>query len=84
MWLAPVQSVLWDSRVGEFDGSMLDWQEFVGGTKNAYGVDMSVFTEAFHEEQQKYFLRVSIREPRLEANSRLIDGSRVPGTQLVT
>ena len=69
MFLAPVQSMVWDTRVSESDGSMADWEAFVGGTRRDYGVDMGVLTAPYREEQRKYFLGVSIKGKRLKMPS---------------
>lgn len=44
--------------MSDYEGSMDDWQYFVKNTKNHYGVDMSVLTKPFSEEQKKYYLQV--------------------------
>lgn len=38
---------------------MEDWYGFIDETKTSYGVDMSVLTKPFSEEQKKYYLQVS-------------------------
>lgn len=38
---------------------MDDWYNFMNDTKTNYGVDMSVLTKPFSEEQKKYYLQVS-------------------------
>lgn len=58
MWLAPIRSGLGDHKMSDYEGSMDDWQYFVKNTKNHYGVDMSVLTKPFSEEQKKYYLQV--------------------------
>lgn len=60
MWLAPIRSGLGDHKMSDYEGSMDDWQYFVKNTKNHYGVDMSVLTKPFSEEQKKYYLQTSL------------------------
>lgn len=38
---------------------MDDWYNFVDETKVDYGVDMSIFTKPFTDEQRKYYLQVT-------------------------
>lgn len=59
MWMAPIRSGLGDQKKSDFDGSMNDWHAFMEDTKEYYGVDMSVLTKPFSEEQMKYYLQVS-------------------------
>lgn len=59
MWIAPVRSGLVDQKKGDCDGAMDDWFNFVEDTKTYYGVDMSILTKPFNEEQRKYYLQVS-------------------------
>lgn len=59
IWLAPIKSHLIDQKRDHFDGGMEEWHGFVDDTKNSYGVDMSILTESFTEEQKKYYLQVS-------------------------
>lgn len=58
MWMAPIRSGLVDQKKNDYEGSMNDWLCFVNETKNDYGVDMSVLTKPFSEEQRKYYLQV--------------------------
>ncbi|KAK1417270.1 hypothetical protein QVD17_26396 [Tagetes erecta] len=60
MWLAPIRSEVADQKMGDYQGSMDDWHEFVTETKSFYGVDMSVLTKPFSEEQKKYYLQTSL------------------------
>ncbi|KAK1392552.1 Protein arginine N-methyltransferase PRMT10 [Heracleum sosnowskyi] len=60
MWLAPIRSGLGDHKMSDYEGSMDDWQYFVKNTKNHYGVDMSILTKPFSEEQKKYYLQTSL------------------------
>ncbi|KAL9265094.1 arginine N-methyltransferase PRMT10-like protein [Drosera capensis] len=60
MWVAPIRSRLADQKQSDFDGSMDDWYYFVDETKASYGVDMSVLTKPFAEEQRKYYLETSL------------------------
>jgi hypothetical protein len=59
MWMAPIRSGLGDQKKSDYDGSMNDWHAFMEDTKEYYGVDMSVLTKPFSEEQMKYYLQVS-------------------------
>lgn len=58
MWVAPIRSGIADLKMGDYEGSMDDWQGFLKETKTYYGVDMSVLTKSFSEEQKKYYLQV--------------------------
>ena len=59
MWLAPMRSRLADQKMSDHEGAMGDWFCFLDETKTYYGVDMSVLTKPFSEEQKKYYLQVS-------------------------
>ena len=59
MWLAPIRTGLGDQKMRDYEGSMNDWFGFMDETKTYYGVDMSVLTKPFSEEQKKYYLQVS-------------------------
>lgn len=58
MWLAPIRSGLGDQKMGDYEACMDDWISFLKETKTYYGVDMSVLTKPFSEEQEKYYLQV--------------------------
>ncbi|KAK9060731.1 hypothetical protein SSX86_021437 [Deinandra increscens subsp. villosa] len=60
MWLAPIRSGIADHKMSDYEGCMDDWHGFVGETKSYYGVDMSVLTKSFSEEQKKYYLQNSL------------------------
>ncbi|KAL8502948.1 hypothetical protein ACS0TY_021899 [Phlomoides rotata] len=60
MWMSPIRSGLVDQKMNDYEGSMVDWHNFLNGTKTYYGVDMGVFTKPYGEEQQKYYLQTSI------------------------
>ncbi|KAL3623998.1 Protein arginine N-methyltransferase prmt10 [Castilleja foliolosa] len=60
MWMAPIRSSLADHRSSDYEGAMQDWYGFVDETKANYGVDMSVLTNPYNEEQGKYYLQTSI------------------------
>ena len=47
--------------MSDFDGTIDDWYNFVDETKTYYGVDMSIFTKPFTDEQRKYYLQVWCR-----------------------
>lgn len=59
MWIAPIRSGLGDHKISDYRSSMEDWYGFIDETKTSYGVDMSVLTKPFSEEQKKYYLQVS-------------------------
>ncbi|CDP03411.1 unnamed protein product [Coffea canephora] len=60
MWLAPISSKLANQKMSDFDGTIDDWYNFVDETKTYYGVDMSIFTKPFTDEQRKYYLQTSL------------------------
>ncbi|KAI7733994.1 hypothetical protein M8C21_014332 [Ambrosia artemisiifolia] len=60
MWLAPIRSDIADQKMNEYEGCMDEWNGFVRETKSSYGVDMSVLTKPFSEEQKKYYLQTSL------------------------
>lgn len=60
MWLAPIRSALGDQKCSDYEASMDDWHCFMNETKTYYGVDMSVLTKPFSEEQKKYYLQTSL------------------------
>ncbi|KAK8500221.1 hypothetical protein V6N12_002326 [Hibiscus sabdariffa] len=60
MWVAPIRSGLVDQKKNDYEGAMDDWYGFLEDTKDYYGVDMSVLTKPFSEEQQKYYLQTSL------------------------
>ncbi|XP_039071700.1 protein arginine N-methyltransferase PRMT10-like isoform X1 [Hibiscus syriacus] len=60
MWVAPIRSGLADQKKIDFKGTMDDWYGFLEDTKDYYGVDMSVLTIPFSEEQEKYYLQTSL------------------------
>lgn len=61
MWMAPIRSGLGDQKINDYEGAMDDWYSFVKETKSYYGVDMSVLTRPFSDEQKKYYLQVSFK-----------------------
>ncbi|KAK6941615.1 hypothetical protein RJ641_026992 [Dillenia turbinata] len=60
MWMAPIRTGLTNQKKCDYDGAMEDWHYFVDDTKNYYGVDMSVLTKPFDQEQRKYYLQTSL------------------------
>ncbi|KAF3442530.1 hypothetical protein FNV43_RR16446 [Rhamnella rubrinervis] len=60
MWIAPIRSALGDQKMSDYELSMEDWYGFMDDTKTYYGVDMSVLTKPFSEEQRKYYLKTSL------------------------
>ncbi|GAB2289229.1 Protein arginine N-methyltransferase prmt10 [Dionaea muscipula] len=59
IWVAPIRSRLTDQKMNDYEGAMDDWFCFLDETKTFYGVDMSVLTKPFTEEQRKYYLETS-------------------------
>ncbi|CAI9298428.1 unnamed protein product [Lactuca saligna] len=60
MWLAPIRSGLADHKMSDYEGSMDDWHGFLKETEAYYGVNMSVLTKPFSQEQKKYYLETSV------------------------
>ncbi|CAN6456204.1 unnamed protein product [Victoria cruziana] len=60
MWLAPIKSGLVEQKKNNYDSTMNDWYGFLDETEAYYGVDMSVLTKPFEEEQRKYYLQTSL------------------------
>ncbi|KAI9117554.1 hypothetical protein K1719_011720 [Acacia pycnantha] len=60
MWIAPIWTGLVDQKLGQYHSAMDDWQNFAEETNSYYGVDMSVLTKPFAEEQRKYYLQTSM------------------------
>ncbi|KAG6662412.1 protein arginine N-methyltransferase PRMT10-like [Carya illinoinensis] len=60
MWVAPIRSGLVDQKVSDYQETMDDWYNFTNETKTNYGVDMSVLTKPFSEEQRKYYLQTAL------------------------
>ncbi|KAI4376654.1 hypothetical protein MLD38_014392 [Melastoma candidum] len=60
LWMAPIRSALVNQKMNQYEGAMDDWYSFLEETKSYYGVDMSVLTRSFDEEQKKYFLHTSL------------------------
>nr|GLL20536.1 protein arginine N-methyltransferase PRMT10 [Ipomoea trifida] len=60
MWVAPIRSGVGDQKKIDYDGAVDDWHHFVNDTKTHYGVDMSVLTKPYLEEQKKYYLQTSL------------------------
>ena len=59
MFLAPIRSGTARQKQCEFEDSCAGWDEFVDSTRTNYGVDMSVLTETFEQEQTDFFLNTS-------------------------
>lgn len=59
MWIGPIRSGLVDQKKNDYEAAMDDWYGFLEDTKDYYGVDMSVLTRPFSNEQEKYYLQVS-------------------------
>lgn len=45
--------------MNDYEAAMEDWHCFLEDTETNYGVDMSILTKPFSEEQEKYYLQVS-------------------------
>ncbi|KAJ7299895.1 hypothetical protein O6H91_10G013300 [Diphasiastrum complanatum] len=60
MWLAPIASHVGEQKNQEFQNAMVDWDYFNQEMNDEYGVDMSVLTTPFLEEQRKYYLQTSL------------------------
>ncbi|KAI4344090.1 hypothetical protein L6164_011360 [Bauhinia variegata] len=60
MWFAPIRTGMGERKLGDYQSAMDDWYNFVDDTKTYYGVDMSVLTNPFSEEQKKYYLQTSL------------------------
>jgi len=56
--VAPIRSRLVDQKMNDYEAAIEDWYSFVDETKHSYGVDMSVLTGPFTEEQKKYYQQV--------------------------
>nr|VDC62150.1 unnamed protein product [Brassica rapa] len=56
MWFAPIKSNMADQKKNDLDGAMVDWDNFSDEIKTYYGVDLSVLTKPFAEEQEKYYI----------------------------
>ena len=59
--MAPITSDIIDQKRNHYEGAMGEWHSFVDDTKSSYGVDMSILTDPFREEQRKYYLQVCSR-----------------------
>uniref|UniRef100_A0A7N0ZTV5 Protein arginine N-methyltransferase PRMT10 n=1 Tax=Kalanchoe fedtschenkoi TaxID=63787 RepID=A0A7N0ZTV5_KALFE len=60
MWMAPIVSGLVDQKLDEYEGSMEDWYYFADEMQNDYGVNMNILSDAYSEEQRKYFLQTTL------------------------
>ncbi|XP_065851052.1 protein arginine N-methyltransferase PRMT10 [Euphorbia lathyris] len=60
MWMAPVRSGIVDQKAGDYDAAMDDWYNFVEDIRTSYGVNMSILTKPFDEEQKKYYQQTSL------------------------
>lgn len=60
MWLAPIRSGLGEQKKNDFDSAMSDWFSFVADTEMNYGVNMSVLSKPYREENEKYYLKTSL------------------------
>ncbi|MCO5550458.1 hypothetical protein L7F22_003945 [Adiantum nelumboides] len=60
MWVAPIKSGLGKAKLQDYENVMVDWDAFIQDTNDYYGVDMSVLTNPFQEEQKKYYLQTAL------------------------
>ncbi|KAJ0977761.1 hypothetical protein J5N97_013235 [Dioscorea zingiberensis] len=60
MWIGPIRSGLSEQKLIDLESAMSDWHYFVDETERQYGVNMSVLTKPFHEENEKYYLKTSL------------------------
>lgn len=60
MWVAPIKSGLGKVKLQDYENVMVDWDAFMQDTNDYYGVDMSVLTGPFQEEQRKYYLQTAL------------------------
>ncbi|PKI66723.1 hypothetical protein CRG98_012918 [Punica granatum] len=60
MWLAPIRSRLGEQKMNDYEASMEDWYCFLNDTGTHYGVDMSVLSKPFSEEQERYYLQTAL------------------------
>ncbi|KAK4789473.1 hypothetical protein SAY86_016777 [Trapa natans] len=60
MWVAPIRSQLGEQKLNDYEASMEDWHCFLEDTETNYGVDMSVLTKPFSEEQERYYLQTTL------------------------
>lgn len=50
-----------DRKKNDFDGAMADWYNFSDEIKSYYGVDMGILTKPFAEEQEKFYIQVTLK-----------------------
>ncbi|KAI5073454.1 hypothetical protein GOP47_0011467 [Adiantum capillus-veneris] len=60
MWVAPIRSGLGKAKLQDYENVMVDWDSFIQDTNDYYGVNMSVLTKPFQEEQKKYYLQTAL------------------------
>eukprot|EP00249_Psilotum_nudum_P001873 c14613_g1_i1 orf=303-1472(-) len=60
MWLAPVRSGLVDIKMKDYQNAMADWDGFAEDALEFYGVDMSILTKSYLDEQRRYYLQTSL------------------------
>lgn len=59
MWLAPIRSGQGEQKLLDYENAVTDWNNFIEDTNDFYGVDMSILTQPYCEEQKKYYLQVT-------------------------
>ncbi|GLJ35076.1 hypothetical protein SUGI_0705680 [Cryptomeria japonica] len=60
MWLAPIRSGQGEQKLLDYENAVTDWNNFIEDTNDFYGVDMSILTQPYCEEQKKYYLQTSL------------------------
>lgn len=60
MWIAPIRSNVGDVKMQDYQNALADWDGFTLDTQDYYGVDMSTLTDAYCDEQKKYYLQTSL------------------------
>lgn len=60
MWLAPIRSGQGEQKLLDYENAVTDWNNFIEDTNDFYGVDMSILTHPYCEEQKKYYLQTSL------------------------
>lgn len=56
MYMAPIRTNLTNQKLGQFQGSMEGWAEFLREMREYYDVDMDCLSDDFRNEQKDYYL----------------------------
>jgi len=67
----------------DYGNAMCDWHEFAEGTKNTYGVDMSILEADFNREQKEYYM-LSSRWSELTSDAVLGEPSIIKHLDMAT